>query len=135
MWLMTGITPASTASPWWTGVMGSNTAAGGGNNTVNAAQAGSPVPIACTVNLIYVSVTCGSSCTGGDTVTATVVKNGADTSMTCSATSNTTQNSIVSSGACTSNPVSLAAGDSVALKWTHNNGTPVVRFASGIRCQ
>lgn len=134
MWLMTGITPGNT-NPWWTGVMGSNTASGGGNNTINAGPAGNPVPIACTINLMYVTATCGSTCTGTDAVTATIVKNGADTGMTCTATSNTTQNSIVTSSACTANAVALAAGDSVALKWTHTNSTPVVRFGSGIRCQ
>jgi hypothetical protein len=136
MWLFGGLTPGN-LTPFYTPPMGFSGASGSGghNNTTQAGQAGAIIPIACTINLAYVTATCGSSCSGANTVTMTIVKNGVDQSMSCAATSTTTQNQIVSSGACTANPVSVAAGDSIALKWSQTNFTPLVHYASGVRCQ
>ena len=92
------------------------------------------MPIACTINLIYISQTCASSCSTQSTLTLTVVKDGVDQTMTCAVTSSTSANTSVTQS-CTSNPVSLSAGSLVGLKWVQTSGTPVNHFGSSMRCQ
>jgi len=130
IYMAAGTTPLSTATVWYSplsnGIV-SATALG------NAVQFGAPTPVACTINLLHLQLTCGSSCGSGDTMTVTVVKNGVDTAMSCTGTSVGTNASVTT--VCAANPVALAAGDAVALKFSHTNGTPIVHYGTGIRCQ
>ena len=127
-----GTTPLSTAAAWYHGLSGSDTQAGG-FSLINAGHFGAPMPVACTINLIQLNLTCGSSCGSADTLTVTIVKNGVDQAMSCSGTSGAANVTVKTS--CTTSPVSLAAGDDVALKFTHTNGTPIVHVGTGVRCQ
>ena len=92
------------------------------------------MPSACTINLLYVTATYTGTGAGTDVINLTVVKNNLETAMSCNVSSNNTVGQIITNS-CSANPVSLGVGDSVALKWTHNNPTPVVHFGSGLRCQ
>jgi hypothetical protein len=89
------------------------------------------MPVACTFDRLSVTL---ASVTGGagDTVTVTLVKNGVDQTMTCTATSSSTVNALVSCSSTT--PIAVAIGDIVGLHLTQTNSTPVIRIGVGTRC-
>jgi hypothetical protein len=62
----------------------------------------------------------------------TLVKNGSDTALTCTATSSATVNALVTCSATT--PIPVAIGDMVGLHLTQTNSTPIVRIGVGTRC-
>ena len=93
---------------------------------------GSAMPVACTFNVLTMTLLAQS---GGaaDTISVTLVKNGQDTSLTCSKDSSGTINATTN---CVDNihPVSVAVGDTVGYHLTQSTAAPGVRIAIGARC-
>jgi hypothetical protein len=101
--------------------------------TINSPQfAGMAMPVSCTFTILQVTLVAIS---GGatDDVSVTLTKNGADTGLSCTATSSTTANAITSCND-TSPTVSAAVGDLFGYHLTQTNATPIVRIGIGARC-
>jgi hypothetical protein len=135
IFLISGVAP--TMARWWTGTGSfysfyTNTSSG------EEPSRGAPIPVACNLSAItmYASTNRRSLGDGPDTLTLTIFKNNSATLMTCSATSTTTVHEAISSS-CSSNPVSLAAGDTLGLQWTHTNtsSTLFTQYGAGLQCQ
>jgi hypothetical protein len=101
-------------------------------NSNSAQFTGMSMPVACTFDRLSVTL---AAVSGGatDTVTVALVKNGTDTSMTCTVTSSSSINGLTACSSAT--PISTALGDIVGLHVTQTNSTPIVRIAIGTRCQ
>ena len=93
------------------------------------------VPYACTIDVLRLTgTTSGGS--GAATVTVTLYKNGAATSLSTSIVNSTTVGaSVTSQDNDPSHAVSLAAGDTFAYYVTQTATTPVVRLATALRYQ
>lgn len=133
MYLAAGTNTDVVNATWHTTLAGWQ-ALGGGFGPGLGANFGAPMPVACTIDLMYLQLTCIQSCSTSGAMTVRVVKNGLDTPMSC--TTNSGALNVTSTNQCTANPVALAAGDSVALKFTQAGGAaPAYHWGTGVRCQ
>jgi hypothetical protein len=102
------------------------------SSAVNTPQfAGGAVPISCSFDRLFVN-TFGSS-GGADTITVNLVKNGSDTSLSCTVTA-VTGSQVSCSDTNAAHAVAVVAGDNVALKYVQSSGAPIVRIGVGTRC-
>ena len=99
-------------------------------NTNSPEFSGISMPVACTINTLSVSLFGVSG--AADAFTVSLMKNGVEQNLTCSATSTT---GAIRSCVATSPTVAVVVGDIVGLKIVQNSGIPVVRIAIGTRCQ
>ena len=91
--------------------------------------AGGAIPIACSFDRLYVNAYGVSG--AADNITVNLIKNGADTGLTCSLTSATGAQVTCND---TTHAVSVAAGDMVGLKFVQSSTAPLVRIGVGTRC-
>jgi len=120
------INPAS-PSTYYSGLTGDT-----GNVSTNSPQfTGGAIPIACSFDRLFVT-TFGVS-GAADTFTVNLVKNGTDTSLSCTVTSGTGIQ-VVCSDTNPAHAVSVVAGDNVSLKYVQTSGAPIVRIGVGTRC-
>jgi len=89
------------------------------------------MPIACSFDRLFVT-TFGVS-GGSDTFTVNLVKNGVDTSLSCTLTA-LTGSQVTCNDTNAAHAVSVVAGDNVALKYVQASGSPLVRIGVGTRC-
>jgi hypothetical protein len=132
--LISGVTPLATR--WWTGT-GNFFSYYSVTSSGEEPARGAPMPMACDLSTItmYASTNKRSPLDNGDSVTLTIYKNNLPTLMTCTAMSTTNLHEAVSV-TCTSNPVSLAVGDTLGLQWSHSNtsSTLFTQYGAGLRC-
>ena len=121
------VNPAN-LNPWWMSINGDST-----QTTLNPEWAGFAMPVACTFDTFHVTLY-HQSVAGTDDITVTLVKNGVDTGLGCTATSSATVGAVTSCSD-TSPTVSAAVGDIMAFHFSQTNFTPIVRIAVGTRCQ
>ena len=98
-----------------------------GGSTEGYAEAETVIPVACTLDALYVSL-CNST-TGtaaSNTVTITVIHNGTTTSMTVSGTINSETTPVVLSN--TTNTITCSAGDELSLYITNSSTTPSTMY-------
>ncbi len=91
------------------------------------------MPGSCTFSGIYLNGTVTATAGPTDTITATLYKNGAATAMSTSI-SVVTLNVRVSSSD-TVNSFAVVAGDTVAIFWSHTNGSPQVNVDISTVCK
>ncbi|MEO8598021.1 MAG: hypothetical protein ABI759_32175 [Candidatus Solibacter sp.] len=101
--------------------------------TTNGAQfTGLAMPVACTFDTLTVKSISITPAGVADNIAVTLVKNGADTGLTCTLT---TSLSVLGAGSCSNGtPVAVAVGDIVGLHVTQTNNTPIIRVGIGTRC-
>jgi hypothetical protein len=111
-------------------VTGAPNATGSGFTTYG--QVSIPVPVACTVDALSVSLF-GTGGSSSNTQTITVYRNGSATGVTCTASSP----GIGSSSSCsdTSHSQAFSAGDTIAVFGSQSNNSPIYRIGTGIRCR
>ena len=122
----TGTVNPNNSNPFYLSLNGDSNQTSNGQNF-----AGMSMPVACTFDRLSVTL---ASITGGstDTISVTLVKNGSDTGLTCTATSSATANALVTCSSTT--PIPVVMGDMVGLHLTQSNFVPVVRIGIGTRC-
>jgi hypothetical protein len=92
------------------------------------------MPGTCTFNAMYVNaVITTSAANNNNTLTYTLYKNNAVTSLSTSVTVSTPSSAVTNSN--TSNTVTVTPGDTLAIGLTQTNGAPVVRSNVTVRCQ
>lgn len=92
-------------------------------------------PLACTVSALSIgalTTTAGSG--GADLATFTVYHNGSATSMTCSASVGTSAGS-KGSRSSISNTFAVAAGDTISLRLSETNFSPIYEYGANLKCQ
>ena len=143
-YLVTGITPGSLVK-WWTGP-GSFFSYYSSTFSGEEPARGAPMPVACSLSTIALYASTDKKTAAdlnADTVTLTIYKNNSATSMTCSATASTLQQTTlqqVVSKTCTPSPVSFNVGDTLGMEWTHTkfgstNSTLITQYGAGLRCE
>jgi hypothetical protein len=93
------------------------------------------VPLACTVNSLYVGViTTTTSGSGTDSAVFTVYHNGSATSMKCTAMTGATSGN---KGSCstTANTFSVVPGDTMSIQLTESDFAPIYQYGSSLKCQ
>ena len=119
------INPGGATLTWFTSVNGDTT------ETSNGPEfAGVAVPFACTARSLEVSARYVSG-TGTDNITVTLMVNGVATAMTCGFSATTAGTTYTASSTTF---VTLSAGDILALRYTQDNSTPIIRIGTGLTC-
>jgi trimeric autotransporter adhesin len=97
----------------------------GGSTFATAALAGSPIPVACTIDAFYVySYVRNSGTTAGNTVTGTIYVNGSATAVTVNVvvSGNPAVNTVQATVSDVSHTAAINAGDLVTIQWSDSNG-------------
>src|SRR5262249_11939879 len=120
------INPGGATLTWFTSVNGES------NQTVNAPEYGGvAIPFACTLNALQVSARYISG-SGTNNITVTLIQDGVPTAMSCGFSAK----AAVTTYTCSSTTnVAVSAGDILALRYTQDNSTPIIRIGTGTRCQ
>jgi hypothetical protein len=90
------------------------------------------MPVACTFSAISLVGTITATAANAD-FSMFIVKNGVTTAMGASITVTTLGVAVQSTS--TANPVSVVAGDTVALQFTSSNGVPAVSIVTAVSCR
>ena len=115
-------------TPWWMSLNGDSI------STINTPEwTGMAMPVACTFDTLNVTLFAQSG-GGTDQVTVTLVKNGVDTGLGCTATSLSSVGGVTSCSD-SSPTVSAAVGDVMGLHFVQTNNAPIVRISVGTRCK
>lgn len=122
---MAGVVNPNNANPFWTWLNGDSI------QTANGPSFGPPMPVACSVTALTLRLDAITA--GANTVTVTLYKNGAATSMTASATISAAGSTVTASD--TTHTVPVAAGDSLSIGYVQSNFAPIARIGVATRCQ
>jgi hypothetical protein len=115
-YIMGGFSTPGNAQPNYSSVIGTNT-----NVALAAVQM--PMPVACTIDAIYISGVTSSTAANANSYTGTLLVNGVATTLIVSFANSNTAGAPITSIVNTTNSVSVSVGDMVTMRWDPNSNT------------